>query len=235
MPYCVHCGVEVDSGVSACPLCQTPISDPGDRGTPPPHPFYPQNPAPAIPKVSRRVVFALLALLLFIPTGVTVVCDLSLGGGISWSALVLGAAIALTACNAILLYCDLIAGYGKILLCGALWSAYTLFVKFWIEGQWKIPFAFPLVIYFTLALALLFVMARHSRRPRPLLLAALAFLLMGGACVQIEVAIHLFFDLPAHAIWSVYPAGAALLLAALCAVIHRSKSLQLRLKKKLFF
>lgn len=235
MSYCVHCGVELERGTSACPLCQTPIYDPSDKDAlhTLPSPLYPANPAPAIPKVSRRVIFVLLALLYLIPTGVAVLCDLSLGGGISWSALVIGAAVTLTADIAVLLYAAPLRAYGKVLVSGALWSVYTLFVGYWIYGDLRIPFALPLVVYTTLSLATLCLVARLQKR-RPLLIVALFFLFTGGGCVLIEYAIHVFFALTAHAPWCIYPAGTAALLAAFFLVVDRSNSLKAKLKKKMF-
>ena len=41
MSYCVNCGVELDSTASFCPLCRTPVRNPGqpvDRDSPAPFP-----------------------------------------------------------------------------------------------------------------------------------------------------------------------------------------------------
>lgn len=235
MPYCVHCGVEVDAGIPACPLCKTPIFDPCAQTDSSAKPLYPPTKAASIPKLSRRVIFILLALFYLIPTAVTVICDLSLGGGISWSLLVLGAAAILTANIALLLYADLLRSYGKVLVSGLLWSVYTAFVEYWLHGELRISFALPLVVYGALAIAALVLFARLTKkRPHPLLVVALLFLELGGACVLIECSIHVFFEMPAHAPWCVYPAGTAVLLAGLFAVIDRSNSLKAKLKKKLF-
>ena len=88
MPYCVHCGVELESGTSACPLCETPVVDPAELGFPPPRPLYPEEKPAGIPKLSRRVILILCALLNLIPAFVTLpfikwyhVCGLAASGG----------------------------------------------------------------------------------------------------------------------------------------------------------
>ncbi len=60
MPYCVHCGVELDPTAAACPLCQTPVQDPNcpvDTVSPKP---FPQDPG-EVPPVSRTELALLLS------------------------------------------------------------------------------------------------------------------------------------------------------------------------------
>ena len=50
MAYCVHCGVELEKGTPACPLCNTPVIDPAELGFPPPRPLYPEDKPAGIAK-----------------------------------------------------------------------------------------------------------------------------------------------------------------------------------------
>lgn len=235
MPYCVHCGVELESGTPACPLCDTPVIDPAEKGATPPPPLYPSEKPAGIPKVSRRVIFILCTLLHLIPAFVTLVCDLSLNGSVTWSAYVLGAAAGLLGGIAILLYANALRAFGKVLAIGGIWSVYAFFVEYWIHGKLRTPFALPLILYGTLMLATLcFVGRMMKKNPRPLLLIAIFLLLAGGFCVLIEYQINSTFHITPAAVWSVYPAGTAILLAGILMVIDRSTTLKARLKKKLF-
>lgn len=235
MPYCVHCGVELESGISTCPLCETPVVDPAELGFPPPRPLYPEEKPAGIPKLSRRVILILSALLNLIPAFVTLVCDLSLTGSVTWSAYVLGAAVAVVGSIALLLYATPLRAYGKILSLGAIWSVYTFFVEFWMHRALRLPFALPFLIYGTLMLALLCLVGHLMRKnPRPLLLVALFFLLAGGFCVLIEWQINHAYSITPRALWSIYPAGTALLLCGIFILIDRSTTLKANLKKKLF-
>ena len=155
MPYCVHCGVELENGTPACPLCETPVIDPTNLGFPSPRPLYPEDKPAGIPKLSRRVILILVSLLNLIPAFVTLVCDLSLTGSVTWSAYVLGAAIGLIGGLAVLLYAKVLRAYGKILVLGAIWSVYSFFVEYWMHGELRFPFALPFIVYGTLMLSLL--------------------------------------------------------------------------------
>lgn len=235
MPYCVHCGVELENGTPACPLCETPVIDPANLGFPPPPPLYPEDKPAGIPKLSRRVILILCSLLNLIPAFVTLVCDLSLTGSVTWSAYVLGAAIGLIGGLAVLLYAKVLRAYGKILVLGGIWSVYSFFVEYWMHGELRVPFALPFILYGALMLSLLCLVGRLMRKtPRPLLLVALFLLLAGGFCVLIEWQINFAYGITPRALWSIYPAGTAILLAGIFVTIDRSTTLKANLKKKLF-
>lgn len=235
MSYCVRCGVELEAGTSACPLCKTPVIDPTAPPAEPVQPLYPKVAPEGIPKPSRRVLFILSSIFLAIPAFVTLACDLSLAGAITWSGFVLMAEAIVLFSIALGLFVRKMPAYGKILLIGALWSSYTFFVEYRIHEKLRIPFAFPLVVYATLMIAALCLYGRLTRRrPRPLMMAALFFLLAGGFCVLIEGWVNGYFSITPRMLWSIYPAGTSLLLAALLTVLHRSKSLKAALKQKLF-
>ena len=176
----------------------------------------------------------LLSIFLAIPTLVTLTCDLSLTGSITWSGYVLEAVIALLGTAAIGLFVPLPA-WSKVLMMGAIWSGYTFFVERRLSGAWKLPFSLPIVAYALTALAMLFLYGWITRRnPRPLILTAHFFVLAGGLCVLIEIWTNLYFSITPRALWSIYPAGTALLVGAFFVVLHRSKTLKAALKKKLF-
>lgn len=235
MSYCVRCGVELEAGTPACPLCKTPVIDPTAPPAEPARPLYPKIAPEGIPKPSRRVVFILLCIFLAIPAFVTLTCDLSLSGMITWSGFVLAAVAIVLASTALGMFARSMPAYGKWLIVGALWSGYTFFVEYRLHGTWKIPFAFPLVIYATLMIAALCLYGRLTRRrPRPLMLVAHFLLFAGGFCVLIEVWVNLYFSITPRAMWSIYPAGTALLLAAFFTVLHRSSTLKAALRQKLF-
>ena len=43
MPYCVHCGVELDPSVHRCPLCGTAVLDPAAPAAEDGPPFFPKE------------------------------------------------------------------------------------------------------------------------------------------------------------------------------------------------
>ena len=91
MSYCVHCGVELDSTASFCPLCHTPVLDPArpaDTGSPGPFPTRRGEVAPVSKAEAALLITAMLA-------SVAVCCgvlNLFLQAGRAWSLYVIGAA-----------------------------------------------------------------------------------------------------------------------------------------------
>lgn len=234
MSYCVRCGVELENGTPACPLCQTPVIDPTAPPAEPARPLYPPTAHEGIPKVSRRVNMILLSIFLAIPALVTLTCDISLTGRVTWSGFVVEAVVALLGSAAIGLFVPLPA-WSKMLMIGVIWSGYTFFVEYHLHEAWRFPFSLPIVAYAMLSLSMLLLYGWLTRRaPRPLVWAAHACVFAGGLCVLIEVWINLYFSITPRALWSIYPAGTALLIGAFFVVLHRSKTLKAALKKKLF-
>lgn len=235
MPYCVHCGVELAAEEKKCPLCDTVVIDPtllsgNDTSA---KPLYPSIEPPTLPRVSRRSIFSLLAVLILIPSFVTLVCDLSLNGAVTWSAYVLGAAAALLLTIAFALLSRNLRSYGVVLASSAVWTGYAFFADYIVHGKWSVPFVLPMLVYLTLTLALLcFLVNRRLLSLAKLLTAVL--LICGGLCVLIEWRINSYFDLGTRFVWSYYPAGTSLLLALLLLIIDRSEALKARLRQKFF-
>lgn len=87
MPYCSRCGVEVDSHVERCPLCNAPIqhfpeTEAGESR-------YPEDaPGPSVEigdRTRRRVLWELLSLLYAIAVIVVIGSDVRVDGAIDWS------------------------------------------------------------------------------------------------------------------------------------------------------
>lgn len=97
MPYCARCGVEVDPGTPACPLCDAPIpvfdDDPG--GTAEVSDRYPVPEGaldPLSPRQIRMTVWAIVSAVLLIGFVAVAGVDVVDGGSrLTWSGYVLGA------------------------------------------------------------------------------------------------------------------------------------------------
>lgn len=91
MPYCVHCGVELDSAVKACPLCGTAVNDPAQPPEENRPPFFPIRPAEVAPV--PRMAAALLATSML--ASLSICCallNLALRPHYQWCLFVVGAA-----------------------------------------------------------------------------------------------------------------------------------------------
>ncbi len=75
MSYCVNCGVELEKGCPACPLCDTPVINPREKAGTPEKPLFPE--ILEIPKsVSKKYWAFVLSLIILIPNLVLLVLDI---------------------------------------------------------------------------------------------------------------------------------------------------------------
>lgn len=74
MSYCVNCGVELEKGLAACPLCDTPIINPKENSQISEKSVYPQN--LTIPKsVNKRYWVFVTSLVMIIPNLILLVSN----------------------------------------------------------------------------------------------------------------------------------------------------------------
>ena len=75
MSYCVNCGVELEKGCPACPLCDTPVINPREKKEKAEKPLFPE--VLEIPKsVSKKYWAFVLSLIILIPNLVLLVLDM---------------------------------------------------------------------------------------------------------------------------------------------------------------
>lgn len=88
MPYCVNCGVELSGSEEKCPLCGTEVYRPKSaaKGGPPDARPYPPYQPLTIQRVSKSSIIILITLLSLLPVLLTLICDLSINRGVTWSA-----------------------------------------------------------------------------------------------------------------------------------------------------
>ena len=91
MSYCVHCGVELGQSERRCPLCGTPVADPGCPVPEEGEPFFSTRP-PEIPPVSKTAMAVLLSSMLLSAALCCVLLNLLLNPEFRWSLFVAGAA-----------------------------------------------------------------------------------------------------------------------------------------------
>jgi len=87
MPYCSRCGVEVDSDVESCPLCEAPIQRLGDGE--PAEKRFPDFESDDKPRMSvrerRKLIWEVISILGAIAIAVVVGSDLHAHATIGWS------------------------------------------------------------------------------------------------------------------------------------------------------
>mgnify|MGYP006923305916 CR=1 FL=1 len=139
--YCVNCGVKLSDTEKRCPLCQTLVYHPEvSRHTA--EPLYPEELGPALQLTSWAAQFIITTAYL-LAMSVCLVCDLQLGGGLTWSGYVIGALIL---CY---LFFLLPAWFRKpnpviFVPCGfAALAVYLLYIDLAVQGNWFWTLALP--------------------------------------------------------------------------------------------
>ena len=231
--YCVKCGVKLQDGVSACPLCRTPVWNPEqpeagaeiDTGFPEVYPdMHRESNLPAAVALTVLCVTAAAVIL--------AVC-MKLYGKLNWGGYAIGG---LTLFYVIAVLPNWFREAPAEIFLPADHAAaalFTLYVSVKTGGHWFLSFAFPVILASCLLLTALVCLLKYVRGGRLFILGG--FLLgIGAFTVLIEFFEHLSFGLRMFR-WSLYSllgfgaAGIFFLLAGMIPSLRRT------LEKRFFF
>lgn len=206
--YCIQCGVRLADTEKSCPLCGTVCFHP-DIPRQAAEPLYPHNRKPQ-PQVSASGVMGALTILFLIPILITLLCDLRLNAAITWSGYAAGAI-------ALAYEIFLLPGWFRkpnpviFVPCGfAALGLYLLYINLRVDGNWFLPFAFPLVGGLCIIFTVLITLLRYVKRGKLFIFGGCTMAL-GLFMPVVEFLSILTFDQPPVS-WSVYPFVALVLL-----------------------
>ena len=197
--YCIKCGVELSDSEKQCPLCHTPVYYPG---------YEPkeERPYPSFEKpetVNPRGIYFVISFVSVISAIISFVCDLNLGGGVTWSGYVIGAIICFYVCF-------ILPGWFKkynpsifipvSFLCTGIYLAY---INYATGGEWFLTFAFPITGGITVIFSAITTLCYYLKRGYLYIFGG-AFIAAGALCPLIENLSILTFDAPLL-LWSLYP------------------------------
>ena len=164
MSYCVNCGVELDATASFCPLCHTPVLNPGqpvDEHAPKPFPTQRGEVAPASKRELALLITAMLA-------SVAVCCgvlNLFLNQQRPWSLYVIGAAVMLWIWFVPPLLARGMHLLLRLLLDVAAVAIYVFLISVDLDGRsWFCGLALPIILWGGAILLLLGLVLRVYRR-----------------------------------------------------------------------
>ena len=229
--YCIHCGVKLADTERVCPLC----------GTVPFHPDIPFVEAESLYPKDRQPVTAIspLAVPIVITTAflaaltVTLLCDLRIFGGITWSGYVIGAL--LTAYEIFILPFWFKKPNPVIFVPCAFTTAglYLAYINYAVEGDWFLRFAFPIVGAIGLIVTTVVVLTRYLRRGW--------LYIFGGAAVAagvfapvMEFLLNLTFNRAQKFLWSFYPMTALVLLGGMLIFLAVCRPARETMERKFF-
>lgn len=191
MPYCARCGVEVDAGTEACPLCEAPVPVFDDDASPPSGRYPAADTAlePLSPRQVRMAAWAVLSAVLLLASLAVMVIDLVQSGfRLTWSGYVLGSiGLAWTLATSAILFFRrpwlvVLAGFAPLL-------GYLALVDL-VDGglDWLLGLGLPVATAFALALeasAILWTVWKDRGSNQ----VAILLLLLSGVGVVVDLAV----------------------------------------------
>lgn len=230
--YCVRCGVELQNGAAACPLCGTPVLLEDQQ--PPEAAPYPRYPGGG-ENMHRTAYMLVVTIIFLLPILICVLIDLALHQAVGWSGYVLGGVVVLYAAFGL-------PGWFRrpnpVIFFPAAAAASLLFVLHIClsnGGHWFLSFAFPVGGALTLLTEAVIVLLRYlpRRSGTAFLVLGAAMILLGGLMLLMEFLIHISFDVSMYW-WSLIPLAAMALIGALLLVIGLSGRVREALHKRFF-
>ena len=201
--YCVRCGVRLQEGVKACPLCGTPMWCP-EAGEREPSAAY-SNRYPVISRQKRLTGMASLTVVLLAAMDACLSIALNTTGHMGWSFYVI---VGVTAFYLIFLlpfwfrkpHPMIFVPVAFLSLCLLL-----LLISGYTGGRWFLTFAFPLTVLLGLLTIGAIALYRYVKRGTIFITGGL-LLALGGSCLLAELFQHLTFHTDMFT-WSIYAAA----------------------------
>lgn len=229
--YCVKCGVRLQDGISACPLCRTPVWNPESEAQEPGR-TYPDN-LPLRYQESRLPALILVTILSVIVIVVALAICLKLYGKVSWSGYVAGGVALLYIAAVLPAWFKRPRGEVFVPVAHAAAALYVLYICLATGGHWFMSFAFPVILAGCLLSTAMICLLKYVKRGRIFIFGGF-FILFGGFTVLVEFFEHISFGTQMF-LWSLFPLaafGAAGLLLILAGLIP---PLRQALEKRFFF
>ena len=229
--YCIKCGVKLEDTEKQCPLCGTVPYHP-ELARENKDPNYPTNyrPEPTIKPLGLSVI---LTVLFVIPFVITLMCDININDGVTWSPYVIGALIVgytglvlpswFSHPNPVIFFPSFMATVG----------GYLLFISLYSGGGWFMSFAFPITLAVTVIITAVIALVRYVRAGH-LYIAGGAVLAFAALMPIIELLVMCTFG-EKFVGWSLYPAVTLLLVGGTIIFFAICKPARESLEKKIFF
>lgn len=199
--FCINCGVKLADSESCCPLCGVTVFHP-DLDRPDGDPLYPPHRKP-MPQVSSRGIQIVLTTIFLIPLLITLMSDLQLNDGITWSGFVIGALLVTYVISVMPVWFTRPNPVVFIPCSFAAICVYLLYINETTGGNWFLTFAFPITAGIGIIVTAVVALLRYLRRGR-LYIVGGALILLGAFTLVMELLLCLTFDVAQFIGWSLY-------------------------------
>ena len=229
--YCVKCGVKLQEGVKACPLCGTPVWCPEAGEREPAAALYPDR-YPVISRQKRLTFMASLTVALLAAMIACLSIAVNTTGTVGWSFYVIVSTAAFY--FAFLLPLWFRRPHPMIFVPVSFLSVcLLLFLISWHTGErWFWTFAFPLTVLLAALTIGAVALYRYVKRGTIFITGGL-LIAIGGGCMLAELFEHLTFHTPMFA-WSLYAAAVFFLFGGFLILAGIIRPLREHLERKFF-
>ena len=225
MPYCVNCGVELNSSAKRCPLCDVEVVLPASLLEPATGSSLPQQRDTVASAFDKKLWIQVVSVLLAIPALMCVVINAVFGEGLTWSLYVVASlGTAWVWCVSPFLYrrnivplwiaIDATAFLGLLYVIDYLWSA----------AGWFLPLALPITLCLDGLLLLVVVLTRRGVL-RELHVLAATLMAIGLFCMVVEGAVDLYVTDTLTLQWSLLVLVSCTSLALIATLLQRRRSI----------
>ncbi len=201
MSYCVNCGVELETSLTECPLCNTPVINPKE--------LYETKKTSPYPKakgqvdVVKRKDLAILTCIVLVTTSLScLLLNLFVFSKSPWSLFIIGACIILFVLVFPAVIYTKLPIYISLLFDGVAVGFYLYMITFnTASDQWFMGLALPIVALVTILVEIFALLLRSF--PISFLTTALYFFAETAfLCMGIELLIDHYLNAPLRLVWS---------------------------------
>ncbi len=235
MSYCVNCGVELAKSEKYCPLCSVEVQNPKTPWQEPLERPYPRYLESLINRIDKRYFATLVGLILMIPMMITILLDILDGGGLSWSAYIVGAMALIFIFVVMPFY---FKRYHTVIFLSVNCAAsllYLLFIERTNGGHWFVGLGLPITVAASIAIIILALLFTKSKRMTLLKKAAGIFFATGLFVLIMEVIIKLNNPAAFELTWSFYALIPFGILGAASLILEHRKNFKEEVRRRLFY
>ena len=234
MAYCIKCGVELTDTEKSCPLCDTIVFHP-DIKRAEPRPLYPPFEEFSEPPINRSGTLFILTTLCIVAIVVTILCNLSVNGSITWSHYIWSSILMLYIIAVLPIWFHRPNPVVFVSMDYTALALHLWFICHLTSGTWFLTFALPVVILNALVVNTMIVLIRYVKRGFLYIIGG-SLIVSGFFMLLTELLINYTFKLRStfHFIWSIYPFTAFFIIGIALIVIAINRPLRESLHKKFF-
>lgn len=214
---CVNCGVELEDGLVACPLCGMDQEKKDEKGIISDN--YPSGIIRLQKEESRKYLWELSGIIAFSAIAICIVVDLLISRGMKWS---LYAAISILETWIIATVIMISRRNVPIMLTGIMLTILAALLAYdLVESglEWFFPVGLPMTAGIFAAAGLVAFLCKISRY-RGFNIIAAALVIVAGLCMLMEIALDRYIDGAADLRWSLIAATSIFPVAMIFAFFH---------------